>query len=60
MVTTQHNTTQHNVHQIQVWSPLIKINKGVCINNTKSDTGYLMNSNSEFQQGDVPRVANKW
>ena len=56
----QHNTTQHNVHKIQAWSPLIKINEGVRINNTKSDTGYPMNSKSEFQQGEVPRVANMW
>ena len=33
-----------------------QINEGVRINNTTSDPGYLMNSKSEFHQGEVPRV----
>ena len=33
-----------------------QINKGVRINNSKSDQGYLINSKAEFHQGEVPRV----
>ena len=33
-----------------------QINEGVRINNTRSTPGYLMNSKSEFRQGEVARV----
>ena len=33
-----------------------QINEGVRINNSKSDPGHLINSKSEFRQGQVPRV----
>ena len=33
-----------------------QVNKGIKINNTKSNTGLLMNSKSEFQNGVVARV----
>ncbi len=33
-----------------------QINEGVRINNSKSKQGYLMNSKTEFHQGEVPRV----
>ena len=33
-----------------------QINEGIRINNTRSDPGLLMNSKSEFHQGQVPRV----
>ena len=33
-----------------------QINEGVRINNSKSSAGRLMNSKSEFRQGEVPRV----
>ena len=33
-----------------------QINEGVRINNSKADAGYLMNSKSEFRQGEVARV----
>ena len=33
-----------------------QIYEGVSINNTPSDEGYLMNSKSEYQQGEVARV----
>ena len=33
-----------------------QIYEGVCINNTPSSTGYLMNSRAEFDQGAVARV----
>ena len=33
-----------------------QINEGVRINNSNSDQGYLMNSKSEFRQGEVPRI----
>ena len=32
------------------------INEGVRINNSRSNAGYLMNSKSEYRQGEVPRV----
>ena len=34
-----------------------QINEGVRINNTRSTPGFLMNSKSEFRQGEVARVA---
>ena len=33
-----------------------QIYEGVCIKNTPSSTGYLMNSRAEFDQGAVARV----
>ena len=33
-----------------------QVNEGIRINNSTSDSGYLMNSKSEFHQGQVPRV----
>ena len=33
-----------------------QINEGVRINNSTADPGYLMNSKSEFHQGQVPRI----
>ena len=33
-----------------------QIYEGVSINNTPSNEGYLMNSKSEYQQGEVARV----
>ena len=34
----------------------MQINEGVKINNTRCTPGYLMNSKSEFRQGEVARV----
>ena len=47
-----------NITQVSYYkAPLGRqINEGVRINNTKSHEGYLMNSKSEFHQGEVPRV----
>ena len=36
--------------------PFRQINKGIRINQSKSTPGYLMNSRSEFWQGEVARV----
>ena len=33
-----------------------QIYEGVCINNSQSTPGYLMNSRAEFEQGSVARV----
>ena len=33
-----------------------QIYEGVCINNSKSDEGYLLNSRAEYEQGNIARV----